>query len=176
MSLPQDPKPGKLVIGLLMNDKTFFEPLAADLCSAFGALDLVSSWLPFDYTSYYEAEMGSPLFRRLLAFSDHIDQGELAAIKVSTNRIEAAYSRNGRRKINIDPGYLLCERFVLASGKNFSHRIYIGQKIYADLTLIYYHGAFKKLPWTYPDYADQPILRFLEKGRNKYAFDLKQTG
>ena len=176
MSLPQDPKPGKLVIGLFMKDKTLFEPLSADLCSAYGDVDLVSSWFPFDYTSYYEPEMGSPLFRRLLSFSDLINQEELAAIKVFTNSIEGAHTQNGRRGVNIDPGYLLHERFVLASGKNFSHRIYIGQKIYADLTLIYQNGAFRSLPWTYPDYADQPILSFLEKVRDKYAFDLKQAG
>ena len=175
MSLPQEPKPGKLIIGLFMKDKPLLEPLAADLTSAYGPLDLVSSWIPFDYTSYYEPEMGSPLFRRLLSFRNLIDQGELAAIKVGTNRLEEACSQNRRRRVNIDPGYLLLERFVLASGKNFSHRIYIGQKIYADLTLIYQHGAFRTLPWTYPDYADRPILQFLEQARNKYAVDLKGT-
>ena len=175
MSLPQEPKPGKLIIGLFMKDKSLFEPLAAELCSAFGPLDLVSSWIPFDYTSYYESEMGSPLFRRLLSFSNLIDQRELAAIKVSTNSLEESCSQNGRRRVNIDPGYLLNERFVLASGKNFCHRIYIGQRIYADLTLIYRHGAFEGLPWSYPDYADQPILRFLALARNKYGLDLKGT-
>ena len=175
MSLPQEPKPGKLIIGLFMKDKPLFEPLAAELASAFGPLDLVSSWIPFDYTSYYKPEMGSPLFRRLLSFRNLIDQGELATIKVSTNSLEESCAQNGRRRVNIDPGYLLYERFVLASGKNFSHRIYIGQSIYADLTLIYQHGAFEGLPWTYPDYADQPILQFLEQARNKYALDLKGT-
>ena len=175
MSLPQEPKPGKLVIGLFMKDKALFEPVAVDLGSAFGALDLVSAWIPFDYTSYYEQEMGSPLYRRLMSFNSLIDQGQLAAIKLSTNLLEKSYSQNGKRRVNIDPGYLLYERFVLASGKNFSHRIYIGQSIYADLTLIYQHGAFKELPWTYPDYAAQSILSFLEKVRHKYAFDLKTS-
>jgi len=173
MSIPDEPKPGKLIIGLFMKDRTLVEPLTAELASAFGGLDMVSSWIPFDYTTYYEPEMGSPLFRRLLAFKSLIDQGELAAIKMRTNRLEESYSQNHRRRVNIDPGYLLYERFVLASGKNFSHRIYIGHNIYADLTLIYQQGAFKKLPWTYPDYGDQPILSFLEQVRNKYAVDLK---
>ncbi|NNL77064.1 MAG: DUF4416 family protein, partial [Desulfobacterales bacterium] len=144
-----------------------------DLSTAFGALDMVSSWLPFNYTTYYTPEMGEPLFRRLLTFKTLIDQGELASIKLATNRLEESYSQDGRRRVNIDPGYLVYERFVLASGKNFSHRIYIGNCIYADLTLIYQHGAFEKLPWTYPDYADPLILGFLKQIRNKYAFDLK---
>jgi hypothetical protein len=172
MSAPQEPKPAKLVIGLFMKDRTLFEPLATELISEFGSLDMVSPWLVFDYTTYYEQEMGSPLFRRFLAFKSLIEQSELSTVKLTTNRLEAQYSRNGRRRVNIDPGYLLYERFVLASGKNFSHRIYIGHRIYADLTLIYKKGAFENLPWTYPDYADRPILGFLEQVRNKYAVDV----
>ena len=175
MSLPQEPKPAKLVIGLLVKDRALFEPLAAELASLFGSPDMVSSWMSFDYTSYYESELGYPLYRRLLTFEILIDQQELAAIKLTTNRLEQAYFRNRRRRVNIDPGYLLYERFVLASGKNFSHRIYIGRRIYADLTLIYRKGVFETLPWTYPDYADQPIRSFLEQVRKKYAVDLKQA-
>ena len=172
MSKPQEPKPAKLVIGLFMKDRALFEPLAAELVSEFGPLDMVSPWMPFDYTTYYEQEMGTPLFRRLLAFKSLIEQLELATVKLTTNRLEDQYTRDGRRRVNIDPGYLSYERFVLASGKNFSHRIYIGHRIYADLTLIYQGGAFEKLPWTYPDYADRPILSFLEQVRSKYAVDL----
>ncbi len=174
MSLPQEPKPAKLVVGLLMKDRALFEPLAAEICSVYGSPDLVSSWMPFGYTTYYESELGSPLYRRLLTFETLIDQQDLAAIKLTTNRLEQAYSQRGKRRVNIDPGYLLYERFVLASGKNYSHRIYIGRCIYADLTLIYRNGAFETLPWTYPDYADQPIRRFLEQVRHKYAVDLKR--
>ena len=175
MSKPQEPKPGKLVVGIFMKDRTLFEPLAVALGSEFGPFDLVSSWLPFDYTTYYEQEMGTPLFRRLLSFKELIDQLDLAGIKLTTNRLEKQYSHNTGRRVNIDPGYLLYERFVLASGKNFCHRIYIGHRIYADLTLIYQQGAYEKLPWTYPDYADRPILSFLEQVRNKYGADLERT-
>ena len=173
MSKPQDPKPAKLVIGLFTKERVLFEALVDELGSHFGPLDLVSPWMPFDYTSYYEQEMGRPLFRRLVVFKSLIAQIDLAGIKLRTNRLEDRYTQNERRRVNIDPGYLLNERFVLASGKNFSHRIYIGDRIYADLTLIYQRGAFEKLPWTYPDYADQPIIRFLVQARAKYAADLK---
>jgi len=173
MSIPREPKPAKLVIGLFMKDRSLFEALVAELVAGFGSLDMVSPWLPFDYTSYYEQEMGAPLFRRLLAFKSLIGQLDLAGVKVATNDLEDQYTRSGRRRVNIDPGYLSYERFVLASGKNFIHRIYIGQKIYADLTLIYQQGAYQKLPWTYPDYADGPITSFLTQARAKYAVDLK---
>ncbi len=175
MSKPQDPKPAKLVIGLFMKERALFETLVDELGSRFGPLDLVSPWMPFDYTSYYEQEMGRPLFRRLVVFKTLIAQLDLTGIKLWTNRLEERYTHNERRRVNIDPGYLLNERFVLASGKNFSHRIYIGDRIYADLTLIYQRGDFEKLPWTYPDYADEPITEFLTRARSKYAVDLKTS-
>ena len=104
MSSPREPKPAKLVIGLLMKDRALIEPLAAEFDSLFGSLDMISSWMSFDYTAYYESELGSPLYRRLLTFETLIEQQELAAIKLATNRLEQTYSRNRRRKVNIDPG------------------------------------------------------------------------
>ena len=75
-------------------------------------------------------------------------------------------------RVNIDPGYLLFERFVLATGKNYSHRIYIGEGIYADLTLIYQQGAYRPLPWTYPDYSEKAMGQFLMLVRKKYRLDI----
>ena len=172
MSEPQTARPAKLVIGVFTPQKTIIDNLAIELSSRFGQIDLVSSWMDFNYTSYYEPEMGSPLVRRVFAFRRLIGQDELPAAKIATNQIERGYSHGGRRAANIDPGYMLPERFVLASGKNFSHRIYIGLGIYADLTLIYQKGSFQKLPWTYPDYADRPMQTVLERIRKKYITDL----
>ncbi len=173
MSVPHPPQPAKLVIGLFLACKDLFPALAAELEAAFGRVDLVSAWMPFDYTTYYAKEMGSGLSRRVLAFRPLIAQKRLPEIKSATNAIERAYAVDGRRQANIDPGYLLLERFVLATGKNYSHRIYLGQGIYADLTLIYRRGTFDALPWTYPDYAEPPLRRFLLSVRGKYALDLK---
>ncbi|MFV9645733.1 MAG: DUF4416 family protein [Desulfobacterales bacterium] len=175
MSLPKAPKPAKLVIGLFMKEKGLIEQITAELIEVFGSIDMVSPWFPFNYTDYYESEMNAPLFRRMLTFKELIKQSSLADIKNITNEIESNYSREEKRLINIDPGYMLQERFVLATGKNFAHRIYIGKKIYADLTLIYTKGEFKKLPWTYPDYSDKSMLSFLRQVRNKYVADLKNT-
>lgn len=171
MSTVQTPKPAKLVIGLFMNDKSLLQPAARDLGSAFGPIDLAGPWFNFDFTDYYRPEMGAPLFRRVLAFKDHMDQNELADIKLATNEFEERYATNGRRRVNIDPGYLVPERFVLATAKNYTHRISIGKGIYADLTLIYTRGDFQTLPWTYPDYADHTMRTFLKRVRSKYLKD-----
>jgi len=108
----------------------------------------------------------------MLAFKRLIKQSALANIKLFTNDLEREYSIDDRRTVNIDPGYLLHERFVLATGKNYSHRIYIGNEIYADLTLVYLKGHYNKMPWTYPDYASENVMTFLEWVRKKYVIDL----
>jgi hypothetical protein len=173
MSQPHPPQPAKLVIGLFTSEKSLLEPIAEILENRFGPIDQISRWFPFDFTNYYETEMGGPLFRRLITFKPLIPQESLPEVKRFTNGIEQKYVMENRRRVNIDPGYLLLERFVLATGKNFTHRIYMSQGIYADLTLIYTKGDFQTLPWTYPDYAGEDIRGFLRMVRKKYTIDLK---
>lgn len=174
MSIPVPAGQAKLVISLFMKDRDMLKTASASLVAAFGPLDLMSAWLPFDFTVYYTKEMGAPLFRRVLAFKQLIHQAALPDIKLQTNEIERLLSGpQSNRRINIDPGYLLRERFVLATGKNFAHRIYLRDGIYADLTLLYQKKAFRTLPWTYPDYAEKRMHHFLTSIRKKYCRDLK---
>jgi len=175
MSHPQPPKPAKLVIGLFTQKQERLAAVAVDLMESFGSIDMISPLFPFDFTMYYEKEMGFPLFRRIFVFKSLIQQDALADIKLKTNAIETRYSADGMRQVNIDPGFLLMERLVLATGKNFAHRIYIGKCIYADLTLIYQKNGYQPLPWTYPDYAHGSIRHFLTLVRNKYMEDLKEV-
>jgi hypothetical protein len=174
MSVPQPPLPAKLVISLLMGDTALARPVMAALEARWGAIDMLSPWWPFDYTRYYEKEMGTGLQRRMVVFKPLVAQRDLVAVKSFTNKLEAEYTQTGRRRINIDPGYLLQERFVLATGKNFSHRIYLDKGIYADLTLVYMRGRYRANPWTFPDYASDVMLDFLAKVRLQYQMDLKQ--
>lgn len=174
MSTPADPEPAKLVIGVFTKDKVFYPEILEKLVDKFGNPDCISEWFSFDYTDYYTPEMGGPLFRRMASFKKLIDQGDLAGIKLFSNSIEHEFSQSGKRSVNIDPGYLLKSRFVLATGKDFTHRIYIGDGIYADLTLLYQNGGFRTLPWTYPDYADTDMARYLTQVRRKYVYDLNE--
>ena len=170
MSIPCESKPANLVIGCFTRDKEILADVARKLSEALGPVDMVSPWLAFEHTDYYTSEMGSPLFRRLMAFHELIQQDALADIKHFTNDLEGQFSTQGKRLVNIDPGYLLPERFVLATGKNYAHRIYLKEGIYADLTLIYHKGRFRPLDWTYPDYAGEAIIRFLGSVRNRYLY------
>ncbi|MDY6951162.1 MAG: DUF4416 family protein [Thermodesulfobacteriota bacterium] len=176
MSKPRPPRPAKLVVGCFTKEKHVFSDVARALAESFGPPDVISPWLAFEQTDYYESEMGAPLFRRLMAFCDLIEQTSLPDVKLLTNDLEKRFARQGKRVANIDPGYLSAERFVLATGKNFTHRIYLRAGIYADLTLVYHKGGFQALEWTYPDYGGGEIIRFLTCVRDRYMAQMRQVG
>lgn len=175
MSRPRRPQPAKLIVGCFTKNKDIFGEVALKLSEFFGLPDAISRWLPFEHTDYYAPEMGAPLFRRLTAFGELIEQDALSDVKLLTNDLEAQFSTQEGRLVNIDPGYLLAEQFVLATGKNYAHRIYLRAGIYADLTLIYHRGHFRPLEWTYPDYAGDVIISFLNSVRDRYLFQLRQS-
>ena len=173
MSKPRSPKPAKLVISCFTRDKKVLGDVARRLSESFGPPDVISPWLTFEHTDYYNPEMGAPLFRRVMAYSELMEQEALADVKLFTNELEDKFATEGRRLVNIDPGYLVAERFVLATGKNYTHRIYLRAGIYADLTLIYHNGGFHALDWTYPDYAGEAIISFLQCVRDRYTYHMR---
>ena len=170
MSLPREALPGKLVVGLLFHDPAVRRQVLEILGDRFGPMDFLSEPRPFTYTKYYEREMGSELFRQTAAFVDLVPPDSLPEIKLFTNRLEIDLSVGAGRRVNVDPGVLSEERFILATGKNYTHRIYLGRGIYADLTLIYQKGSFRILPWTYPDHRDPLFLHYLEVLRQVLIF------
>ncbi|HYA41132.1 MAG TPA: DUF4416 family protein [Syntrophobacteraceae bacterium] len=170
MSQPREPDLVKLIIRFLFSDYgTKLQALHA-LVSDFGPMDFLSTSAPFLYTTYYDKEMGQAIRRQTAGFLNLVAPGSLPDIKLRTNEIEIRLSRNGKRQVNIDPGLLSLERFVLATGKDFTHRVYLRDGIYADLTFIYSKGAYSPLPWTYPDYREPQFLHYLEVLRKKLRF------
>ena len=73
-----------------------------------------------------------------------------------------------KRRVNLDPGYLLLSRLVLSTFKDFAHRIYLGRGVFAEVTLIFREGSFRPLPWTYPDYAAPETIALFNKAREDY--------
>ncbi|MFZ5448332.1 MAG: DUF4416 family protein [Thermodesulfobacteriota bacterium] len=173
MSTPGPATPVKPVVSLLLAREDLGPALVERLAEYFGPPDLVGPWWPFDITAYYSSEMGSNLGRRLVSFLHLADPAGLADWKVFTNELEQTFSLGERRLANLDPGYVARERLVLATGKNYSHRIYLDQGIYGDLTLLYEQGSFRPLPWSYPDYAQGEMPALLDLVRHKYLWQLK---
>ena len=156
-----------------MRHRSDVDRLAGMLARRFGAADVMSGWWPFDQTAYYHREMGQPLVRRMMSFRRLIRQVDLPDIKHQCMEMENTFMEAGKRTMNIDPGYLVASRFILATGKNYSHRVYLDRSIYADLTLLYDAGRFHPLPWTYPDYRQANMLGYLSRVRKNYMADAR---
>jgi len=167
----------KLVMSFLYSQEKDLASAVSEADQEYGPVDFLSEPLPFDFTDYYSSEMGKDLWRRIISLRPLISPHRLVAVKLWANRLEARTLNDRRgRRVNIDPGYMAASKFILATGKDYSHRIYLGEGIYGDLTLIFKKGGFSPLPWTYPDYASQPLLGLLESIRKRYLWQLRNEG
>lgn len=157
MAIPRGPEQARFFVAILAAGETELALACRRLEERFGPARLGSPVLPFAHTDYYRNEIGDTPLRAFLAFPGDFATDDLAARKLASNRLETelAAEIGGPlpRPVNLDPGYLTHAKVVLASAKNFSHRIHLGGGIYADLTLQYGRGGFKRLPWTFPDYG-----------------------
>ena len=175
MSHPQPAEAVKLIASLFSGEGRTLGDTVRALSEKYGKIDYISAPVPFAYTDYYTKEFGNSLIRRLVAFHRLIRPEALPDIKLWTNSLECRLSEEGWRKVNVDPGYLARAHLILATGKGYSHRPYLRDGIYADLTLVYRNKAFKTLPWTYPDYAGAAIIGMLTRIREKYILQLRAT-
>jgi hypothetical protein len=163
----------KLFCGIISAHEEITKKAFEKLEAKFGKADIKSEAVPFDFTSYYNTEMGETLKRFWASFGALIFADELAEIKVFTNAVEDSLAAAGKRRINIDPGYMNPANVILASTKDFSHRIYLSKGIYGEVTTIYKKEDFIKLPWSYPDYMSAPAKKFFLEVRTKLMSQLK---
>jgi hypothetical protein len=175
MGKARAPKPVKLIVSAFAPSDALLQEIKAALASRWGTADFGSELLPFAHTAYYAPEFGAELVRRIWAFEPLVDPARLAGIKGETNALEQRWSEQGRRRVNLDPGYVSQAKLVLATTKNHGHRIYLGDGIYAEVTLQYREGAFRPWPWTYPDYASRRYCALFEEIRRRYVTQLRQS-
>ncbi len=169
MGVPYKSRRVKLIIGLLSNDAVIMSKACSALSRAFGKIDCESSDADFTQSDYYEKEMGSNLKRKFLSFEKLLDLNDVYKVKLRTNILEKKFSRDGKRVVNIDPGYLDFAKLVLFSTKDYTHRIYINKGIFAEVTLFYKDGKYNSWPWTYPDYKSEPYKETFDIIRALYA-------
>jgi hypothetical protein len=173
VSVPVIPEHAMVIVSVLTPHDGIVGDVSNLLMRHLGAMEEETGPLLFPYTSYYDKEMGSGIRRWMWAFSQLVDRSELVRIKLLTNSVEHTYTNGGKRRVNLDPGLMTLGNFVLATGKNNAHRIYLSQGIFADLTLIFRGGTYRPLEWTYPDYADPEMIGILNRFREKYKWVLK---
>lgn len=172
-----DPKPVKLIIGILAANEAALAAAVMAISKSFGVIDLASDVWPFTQTDYYKDEIGSNALRQFVSIENLIDPGKLAQIKHDTNSLEQqladSLNLSLSRPVNLDPGFIEPSKLILASTKNFSHRIYIGNKMYAEVTLMYEKGGWRHFEFTFPDYKQSCYQDFLTKVRTRLMEQLK---
>ena len=173
------PLPVKLLVGVLTSIPAMLPEVEKRMEELFGSIDSRSELFPFDQTNYYDEEMGSPIYRRFVSFSNLIGPSEIAGIKERTNDLESAFAGvhpGVVRPVNLDPGYLEQSKIVLASTKNFFHRILISGGIYAEVTLHFQDGKWHDFPWTFPDYKSGRYHEYFSSLRDLYRKQLSAAG
>lgn len=162
------PTPHGLLFGsfLYKNDLHTEEKLLSLWINSYGSSEILRpAFNPL--LAYYQKEMGEGLSRFLVITGQSFPRAGLLSAKLKSMEWENEYSVNGKRSVNIDIGLLSAENFLLATTKNYSHRIFIGSDIFADLTYQFQNGEWRTLPWTYPDYQDPEKVSFLTLARNR---------
>ncbi len=162
----KEAEPVKLICGLIYDTVERFESVVNDLEAKFGPVECESEQAEFSHTGYYSEEMGEELFRSFVSFENIINPVRLKDIKHFTNELEIKnLGSDEGRTVNVDPGVVTLSSLILASTKDFSHRIYLGDGIYGEVTLLYENKLFMPLKWTYPDYKTPIMAEFLIRVR-----------
>lgn len=165
--------PVKLIIGVLFNDVQPFHEILKVLTAECGEVQQFSEFYPFNVTDYYSPEMGSTIRRAFVSMHHLIDPSDLANIKNKTNRLEDRWLTDGKRPVNLDPGYLDLDKFVLASAKYGRQKIAIGHGMYADPTIYYFSGKIHPFEWSFPDFQADRYYPFFEEVRHRYKTQLR---
>ncbi len=163
------------IASVFTGDDSMFADVESELTTQLGPCAYKSDKLSFAHTDYYTEEMGSNLKRIIFAFEALVDPAELPALKKWSNNLEDTWSRNGKRRVNIDMGYVTLAKLVLATTKDHAHRLYLGQGIYGEVTLHYVSGEFQPWPWTYPDYASPTYRQIFGTIRELHRLKLRTT-
>jgi hypothetical protein len=160
--------PVKLIAAVAISDIDLWAEFKEKLEALYSDIDIAMDWYDFHHTDYYLTEMGENLKKRMISFRELVLAEQLPDIKLATNQLEKEFAKGGKRRLNIDPGYICTPKLVLATTKDFSHRIYLKEGIFGDIHLKYQKGSFRPQEWTYPDYREPDVIRFFNQVREVY--------
>jgi len=166
MGIVNNPRTVQFFTSIIFKDNECIDSVERDIRNEIGNIIERTAFMSFKYTRYYEKEMGSNLSRIFLLFEPLFQREHLPEIKIKTNIIETSLALEGKRIVNIDPGYISLENVVLATTKGYAHRVYLNSGIYAELTLIYHNNTYRPVEWTYPDYGSEEIVAIFNRWRN----------
>jgi hypothetical protein len=176
MGFSQVPLKVKPFLAVLYKPEIHMDELLKTLAPVFGGVECSYGPVPFDFSDYYREEMGEGLFKAYYTFESLMDRQALPAQKHFTNSTEQGRLAQGNRCVNLDPGYIARDKLVLATTKDFYHRLYLADGIFGEVTLHFRKGEFRHFSWTYPDYQTPAFLEFLIKARAMYMHEVRDEG
>jgi len=171
-------RPVKFLCGIIAAEEDHFLKSEERLIAEFGPADGRSPRFAFDLTDYYEVQMGADLKRSFISFERLIDPESMSGIKIRTNDLEHEIQREFRavlRIVNLDPGYITAAALIMATAKDFSHRIPLRSGIYGHLEFLYTKTGIRKLDWTYPDFAKEGYQSFFLDLRKRFLAQIKEA-
>jgi len=178
MAEPKSFKKRKLVIGIMAGRPEVFSLTQDELVNQWGPTDLESDFFPFTYTDYYSKQMGgASLMRKFISFDTLIAPETLSEIKMTTNQIEEKIKtklQSPHRTVNIDPGLISDSSLIMATVKDFAHRVPLQKGIYGHLEFLFGKKEIRILSWTYPDFKNKTYHSFFLAARKKYLVQIKK--
>lgn len=166
MGTVREATPAKLFMAVMHRPDFDTAPLLEQLVDRYGKADFRSAPYLFGST-YYEAEMGPGLVKYFVSFGQLLSQDRLSGVKRWTNTLEEHAADARGRLCNLDPGIVTHYSVILATTKGYAHRIYLGEGIYAEPTLLFRRGSLEALPWSYPDYQTPSAHGFFREARRR---------
>lgn len=172
MARAQTPPPGRLIVSIIYSSMDALADGLKALEKKFGRVQFETLEIECAEASEYREEMGDGLLRRFFSFEKEVPRDSLPALKAACSKIEAQFADVTDnylfRTVNIDPGILTPSNVVIATHKEFNHRMYLRDGVYAELALIYSRGTFCRLPWTASDYCDEEAIGFFRRVRDSF--------
>ncbi len=168
--------PVKLIAAVMIAPSVSADEAVSVITNEWGVVDLALDWYAFDHSDYYAGEFGPSLKKAFFSFETLVDAETMPAVKIRSNRLEDGFCRDGKRALNIDPGYIADAKLIMPTTKNLSHRVYVGQGIYADQQLMYHGKTFNTMPWTFADYKQPAVIDFFNRVRRVYFDQLRTFG
>ncbi len=178
MGQVQKTQPVTFIVGILAIDEDALAQANELIVQQLGPVESRSEAWPFSSTKYYAKEMSETLLRQFVSLAQLSAPGDLVKLKLASNSLELAHAqqrdRGRRRAINLDPGYITPAKLILASTKDFSHRLYLDRGIFGEVTLQYVHSSWRSFPWSFPDYAEPRYHRFFSDVRSRLLEQLRK--
>jgi hypothetical protein len=173
MARVQNPTQGRLIVSVIYNSIDGLADCLKQLEKQFGRVQSETLEIECSANRYHE-EMGQQLSRRFFSFEKLVDRETLPEIKATCHKIERGLGDQVDdftfRTVNVDPGVLTPTNLTMASHREYSHRVYLGKGVFAEVTLIHARGRFTQLPWTNPDFCDEEAVRLFIEARATFPF------